>query len=68
MAYNAEVKNVLNQLGNYSCTFVLTDDEGVMPEVVLEKNFVDGPNLNQMISNSKIIDCLIYENQYLMGL
>ena len=67
MAYQVEESGIFEQLGEYSCTFTLTDVDGIMPEVVLAKNFKVTENLQQRINNAKIIDCLLYENQYLAG-
>ena len=65
--YQVTETNVQIQLGNYSSTFTLVDDSGVMPEVILEKNFNDDPNIATIVSNCKIIDALNWTNIYLAG-
>jgi len=47
-------------------TFVLTDDEGIMPMVRIDKQFKVTDTLQERIENEKTISCLFYKNQYLL--
>ena len=65
MAYQTVESGVLIQFGNYSSTFTLTDDQDVMPQVVLIKNFTMCDNIAQIVENQKSIDQLTWANIYL---
>lgn len=47
-------------------TFVLIDDEGIMPIVRIDKQFGVTDTLQERIENEKVISCLFYKNQYLL--
>jgi hypothetical protein len=47
-------------------TFVLTDDEGTMPNVRVDKQFRVTDTLQERIENEKAISCLFYKNQFLL--
>lgn len=65
MAYQVTQINDLEQFGELTTTFILIDDEGIMPDVRLEKNFIVNDSLEKRILNQKKIDALFYENEYL---
>lgn len=47
-------------------TFILTDDEEIMPIVRIDKQFKVTDTLQERIENEKTISCLFYKNQYLL--
>lgn len=59
--------NDLVQFDELSCTFLLVDSEGVMPDVRLDKVFKITDTLDKRIENQKVIDSLFYENEYLLN-
>lgn len=65
MAYQVTQLNDLEQDGILFTEFLLIDDQGIMPEMRLQKVFRLGDNLETIIANQKIIDALFYENEYL---
>lgn len=67
MAYIVEQINDLVQFQELSCTFLLTDDQGVMPDVRLDKVFKITDTLDKRIENQKVIDSLFYENEFLLN-
>ncbi len=48
-------------------TFVLTDDEGTMPNVRVDKQFRVTDTLQERIENEKAITILFYKNEYLLN-
>lgn len=67
MGYQVTQINDLIQDNQLLTTFILVDDENVMPEIRLDKSFNINENTNKVIDNDKIITCLFYENQFLNG-
>lgn len=67
MAYQITQINDLIQFEELSCTFILIDDEGIMPEIRIDKIFKITDTLNKRIENQKVIDSLFYENEYLLN-
>jgi hypothetical protein len=59
--------NDLVQFEELSCTFLLVDSEGVMPDVRLDKIFKITSTLDKRVENQKVIDSLFYENEYLLN-
>lgn len=59
--------NDLIQFDELSCTFLLTDLDGIMPEVRLDKVFKITDTLDKRVENQKVIDSLFYENEYLLN-
>ena len=47
-------------------TFILTDDEGVMPTIRVDKQFKVTETLEERIENEKAMSSLFYKNQYLL--
>ncbi len=65
MAYQIEQINDLEQFGELNTTFLLTDSDGIMPDIRVEKIFKLNDNLNKIIENDKQLTCLFYENKWL---
>jgi hypothetical protein len=65
MAYQIVETNPQTVSGYYTSTFTLTDDAGLMPQVVLQKVFKTDPDIATIVSNQKLIDVLVWTNQYL---
>ena len=65
MAYQIEQINDLEQFGELNTTYLLIDDEGLMPDIRVDKIFKLNENIDRIIENDKILTCLFYENQYL---
>lgn len=65
MAYQVQRINSQTEGEVLFTTFVLTDDENIMPEVRLEKQFKITDTLDQRISNQIEIDKLMALNQWL---
>lgn len=68
MAYQVIQINDLEQFGELATTFILIDNEGVMPDVRIEKFFSVENNKPQIIENEKQIDVLRATNNYLRNL
>lgn len=66
MAYQVEQINDQQEGDILFTTFVLTDDEGIMPIVRIDKQFGVTDTLQERIENEKVISCLFYKNQYLL--
>lgn len=67
MAYQVTQINDLIQFDELSCTFLLTDTDGIMPDVRLDKIFKITDTLDKRLENQKVIDSLFYENEYLLN-
>jgi len=65
MGYQVTQINNLEQFGELNTTYILTDTDGIMPDVRVEKIFKLNDNLNKIIENDKQLTCLFYENEYL---
>jgi len=65
MAYQVTRINDLEQFGELNTTYLLIDDDGIMPDVRVDKTFKVNDNLNKIIENDKQFTCLFYENQWL---
>ena len=68
MAYQVTQINGLEQFGELTTTFILIDDEGIMPDVRIEKFFSESMNKPEIIENEKQIDILKSTNDYLRTL
>jgi len=68
MAYQVTQINDLEQFGELTTTFILIDDEGIMPDVRIEKFFSESMNKPEIIENEKQIDILKSTNDYLRTL
>ena len=68
MAYQVTQINDLEQFGELTTTFILVDDEGIMPDVRIEKFFSESMNKPEIIENEKQIDILKSTNDYLRTL
>jgi len=66
MAYQVEQINDQQEGDILFTTFVLIDDEGIMPIVRIDKQFGVTDTLQERIENEKVISCLFYKNQYLL--
>lgn len=65
MGYKIEQINNLEQFGELSTTFILTDLNGIMPDIRVDKIFKLNDNIDRIIENDKQLTCLFYENEYL---
>lgn len=65
MGYQITQINDLEQFGELNTTFILKDDQGIMPDQRVDKIFKVNDNINKIIENDKILTCLFYENEYL---
>ncbi len=65
MAYQIIQINDQIESGILFTTFLLVDDNQIMPDVRIEKNFKVSDNLELRIENQKTIDALFYENEWL---
>lgn len=63
--YILEQINDLEQFGELTTTFILIDDEGIMPEVRYDKFFSVTNNNAQFIEEEKQRDILRATNEYL---
>jgi hypothetical protein len=68
MAYQVTQINDLEQFGELTTTFILTDDEGIMPEVRYEKFFSVKNNYLEFIEEEKQRDILRATNDYINSL
>jgi len=68
MGYQVTQINDLEQFGELSTTFLLVDDEAIMPDIRVEKVFKITDNLKAVIERQKRMDCLQYEIEYLNNL
>jgi len=68
MAYQVIQINDLEQFGELTTTFILIDDEGIMPEVRYEKFFSVKNNTSQFIEEEKQRDILKATNDYINSL
>lgn len=68
MAYQVTQINDLEQFGELTTTFILTDDEGIMPEVRYEKFFSVKNNTLEFIEEEKQRDILRATNDYINSL
>ncbi len=68
MAYHVEQINDLEQFGELTTTFILTDTDGIMPDVRIEKFFNIESNKPRIIENEKQIDILRVTNEYLKNI
>lgn len=59
--------NDLIQFEELSCTFLLNDSDGIMPDIRLDKVFKITDTLDKRVENQKVIDSLFYENEYLLN-
>ena len=66
MPYQVEQINDQQEGDIFFTTFVLTDDEGIMPLVRIDEQFKVSNTLEERIENEKTISCLFYKNQYLL--
>lgn len=66
MAYQVEQINDQQEGDILFTTFILTDDEGVMPAIRVDKQFKVTETLEERIENEKGISSLFYKNQYLL--
>jgi hypothetical protein len=65
MAYYVIQQNDLIQDNILSTEFIIIDDEGIMPEICLNKIFNVTDDLDEIIKNQKLVDILLYENEYI---
>ncbi len=65
MAYQIEQINDLEQFGELNTTFLLTDSDGIMPDIRVDKVFKISSNIDKIIENDKLYTCLFYENEFL---
>ena len=65
MAYSVTQINDLEQFGEFNTTFILVDDDGIMPDIRVDKVFKLNENISKIIENDKKLTCLYYENQWL---
>lgn len=65
MAYNIEQINTLEQFGELTTTFVIVDNDGIMPEVRVDKFFSKKNNIPEIIENEKQIEILRATNNYI---
>ena len=63
--YRIEQINNLEQFGELTTTFLLIDDEGVMPDIRVDKFFSKENNILQIIENEKQIEILRATNEYI---
>lgn len=63
--YRIEQINNLEQFGELTTTFLLIDDEGVMPDIRVDKFFSKENNVLQIIENEKQIEILRATNEYI---
>lgn len=68
MGYQITQINDLEQFGELSTTFLLVDDEAIMPDVRIEKFFNIESNKPRIIENEKQIDILRVTNEYLKNI
>jgi len=68
MAYQVTQINDLEQFGELTTTFILTDTDGIMPDVRIEKFFNIESNKPRIIENEKQIDILRVTNEYLKNI
>ena len=68
MGYQVTQINDLEQFGELSTTFLLVDDEAIMPDVRIEKFFNIESNKPRIIENEKQIDILRVTNEYLKNI
>lgn len=68
MAYQITRINDLEQFGELTTTFILTDTDGIMPDVRIEKFFNIESNKPRIIENEKQIDILRVTNEYLKNI
>lgn len=68
MAYQVTRINDLEQFGELTTTFILTDTDGIMPDVRIEKFFNIESNKPRIIENEKQIDILRVTNEYLKNI
>lgn len=68
MAYQITRINDLEQFGELNTTFILTDTDGIMPDVRIEKFFNIESNKPRIIENEKQIDILRVTNEYLKNI
>jgi len=67
MGYKVTQINNLEQFGELVTTYLLIDDDGIMPDVRVDKTFKVNENLERIIENDKQFTCLFYENQWLIN-
>lgn len=63
--YRIEQINNLEQFGELTTTFLLIDDEGVMPDIRVDKFFSKENNILHIIENEKQIEILRATNEYI---
>lgn len=68
MGYQITQINDLEQFGELTTTFILTDTDGIMPDVRIEKFFNIESNKPRIIENEKQIDILRVTNEYLKNI
>lgn len=68
MPYQVTQINDLEQFGELTTTFILTDTDGIMPDVRIEKFFNIESNKPRIIENEKQIDILRVTNEYLKNI
>ena len=68
MDYKITQINDLEQFGELTTTFILTDTDGIMPDVRIEKFFNIESNKPRIIENEKQIDILRVTNEYLKNI
>lgn len=60
--YSIQIINELRQLGEYTCTFVVLNDDSAYPEMRIDKNFPDGVSLEE-IEAEKAKTLTVFQSQ-----